>query len=416
MKRVLPGNQKEKSNKRQKPIGLEQLDTKKQRNHEDTRGEEEESSKKQMVEARGEGSEWPFQLAFSRWVDGHTCGFRSCAKKIDPRSAAVVLATNMKVWKKVTKAQQQKSLVNWETSQVVLHAHCWDSFCSQEKGVSRKEGVMRESAEETAEFYDNQQDVLKKVEEATDLVLRSKYITSFTGAGASVTSGIGTYRGTEGIDTKEALGQGESDSEESDVDYESLVPTPTHKGLVTLYNNDKMHAVITQNCDNLHGKAGTPREVLYELHGNVFAEYCEDCEKEYFRDYCTDLYSTNCYAEKWFKKCPKCGLGHYTGRLCEDKKCKGKLRDTIINFGDFLNDNVLGGLPRATKECKKADLCFVLGSSLTVPPASLLPFKAKKVVICNLQKTDYDEKATVRIFYPCDDFVTLLLEKLGFVN
>jgi hypothetical protein len=71
--------------------------------------------------------------------------------------------------------------------------------------------------------------------------MKANYIVSFTGAGkrkqhhptnekqgASVTAGIGTYRGTEGIDTKEKLGQGQNESE-SDVDYEKLQPTLTHK-------------------------------------------------------------------------------------------------------------------------------------------------------------------------------------------
>jgi hypothetical protein len=58
----------------------------------------------------------------------------------------------------------------------------------------------------------------------------------------------------------------------------------------------------------------------------------------------------------------------------------------------------------------------VPGSSLTVPPACLLPFKAKKVIICNLQKTDYDGEATIRVFFTCDDFMHLLLERLDFLK
>lgn len=51
---------------------------------------------------------------------------------------------------------------------------------------------------------------------------------------------------------------------------------------------------------------------------------------------------------------------------------------------------------------------------MTVPPACNLPMKAKKVIICNLQKTTYDTDATVRVFYPCDEFMTLLLERLNY--
>jgi len=88
---------------------------------------------------------------------------------------------------------------------------------------------------------------------------------------------------------------------------------------------NKMKAVITQNCDGLHSKAGTSDSILYELHGNVFVEYCEKCLTTYKRDYCVDLYSTNCYLEKWFVKCKTCGLGHYTGRKCEKKKLQRKV-------------------------------------------------------------------------------------------
>jgi NAD-dependent SIR2 family protein deacetylase len=46
---------------------------------------------------------------------------------------------------------------------------------------------------------------------------------------------------------------------------------------------NKMTAVITQNCDGLHRKAGTSNKILFELHGNVFVEYCEKCEVSYNR-------------------------------------------------------------------------------------------------------------------------------------
>lgn len=86
---------------------------------------------------------------------------------------------------------------------------------------------------------------------------------------------------------------------------------------MALEKTKKLKAVITQNCDNLHAKAGTTRastfsfivqgtdpDILFELHGNVFVEYCEICFTTYKRDYCVDLYSTNCYLEKWYAIVP----------------------------------------------------------------------------------------------------------------
>jgi len=96
------------------------------------------------------------------------------------------------------------------------------------------------------------------------------------------------------------------------------------------------------------------------------------------------------------------------------KNCKGKLHDTIINFGDYLHETVGGGLTNAQNVCKQSDLSISLGSSLTVPPACKLPIMAKKKIICNLQKTDYDDDVEVRVFYPSDIYMTLVLEKLKF--
>lgn len=252
----------------------------------------------------------------------------------------------------------------------------------------------------------------EKAKQTAELIRGAKSMIAFTGAGASVSAGIGTYRGTEGIDTLDELGQNSNSEEESDPDYEGLKPTLTHKALVALEEKNLI-AVITQNCDDLHAKAGTKDNILFELHGNVFVEYCEKCLKTYKRDYCVDLYSTNCYLEKWFVKCKRCGLGHYTGRKCTEPKCTGKLKDTIVNFGDYLHETVGGGLENAMKLCEGADLSLSLGSSLTVPPASKLPLMAKSKVICNLQKTESDKEATIRVFYPCDTFLSLVLKELN---
>lgn len=81
-----------------------------------------------------------------------------------------------------------------------------------------------------------------------------------------------------------------SEEESSDLDYDLLQPTLAHKGLTTLVSAGIIEKVpdltnlffsdfqiITQNCDDLHGKSGTPRSSLIELHGNVYVEYCEKC-------------------------------------------------------------------------------------------------------------------------------------------
>jgi NAD-dependent SIR2 family protein deacetylase len=202
--------------------------------------------------------------------------------------------------------------------------------------------------------------------------------------------------------------------EEEDVDFLKLKPTFTHKALFSLFSHGKLNYMISQNCDGLHVKSGFPTTALTELHGNVFVEYCEKCFKEYRRDFCVDVYSTEAHKEPWHVTCPQCKWNHYTGRLCDSTSCRGKLRDTIVNFGDDLHDAVLGGLPRAFKEGGKADVCLALGSSLTVHPANKIPLKSSKVIICNLQQTDLDaNKKSMKIWATTDQFFHFLLKELN---
>lgn len=74
-----------------------------------------------------------------------------------------------------------------------------------------------------------------------------------------------------------------------------------------------------------------------------------------------------------------------------------------------MHEKVCGGLEKAIEACATADLCICLGSSLTVFPACDLPLKAKNIVIVNLQVTDLDEKASIRIWATCDSFFKLLM-------
>lgn len=101
---------------------------------------------------------------------------------------------------------------------------------------------------------------------------------------------------------------------------------------------------------------------------------------------------------------------HRTGRKCTS--CGGALHDTIINFGEYLPQ---GPLDLAYEHAKKADLCLVLGSSLTVPPANEIPAivgrkKKAKLAICNLQEVD--QQADLRIYAKADDLIIRVMEKL----
>jgi len=103
---------------------------------------------------------------------------------------------------------------------------------------------------------------------------------------------------------------------------------------------------------------------------------------------------------------------HRTGRKCA--RCGGALHDSIVNFGEDLPAQAL---ENAFQNAKKADLCLVLGSSLTVTPANEIPEvagrnKKAKLVICNLQTTPLDKLSSSRIFSKTDDLMIRVMEKL----
>lgn len=103
---------------------------------------------------------------------------------------------------------------------------------------------------------------------------------------------------------------------------------------------------------------------------------------------------------------------HRTGRNCV--VCNGDLHDTIINFGENLPAEPLFN---ATEHSMLSDLMLVLGSSLTVRPACTLPKKlakeGRKLVICNLQRTDLDDMAAMVIHAKCDVVMELLMKELA---
>lgn len=159
----------------------------------------------------------------------------------------------------------------------------------------------------------------------------------------------------------------------------------------------KAKYVISQNVDGLHRRSGLPPKFLAELHGNTNLEQCETCGKDYLRDYHV---RNNGHVHQ-----------HWTGNLCS---CGGKLKDTIINFGENLPEKELQD---SFDHSGKADACIVLGSSLTVTPAASCPkIVAKnggKLVICNLQRTPLDGRATTRVHAYCDVLMQRVMEKLA---
>ena len=148
-------------------------------------------------------------------------------------------------------------------------------------------------------------------------------------------------------------------------------PNDCHKALAKLEEMGKLKAVITQNIDDLHQRAGS-KNVL-ELHGTLYRNYCMKCGKEFDLDYVM--------AEDGITRCDKCG---------------GIVRPDVVLYEEGLNERTLR---RSVEYISGADLLIVGGTSLNVYPAAglLHYYKGNKLVLINKSATSYDNKAALVI-------------------
>ncbi|KAL8669268.1 MAG: hypothetical protein Q9168_006130 [Polycauliona sp. 1 TL-2023] len=245
------------------------------------------------------------------------------------------------------------------------------------------------------EHQESSDSVDKKAKILVDQIRKSKHFIAFTGAGISTSAGIPDFRGPDGVWTLKRQGRVR---DLKAVNTLQAIPTPTHMALVELQNRGFLKYLVSQNCDGLHRKSGIVPDRISELHGNSNREYCKDCGKEYIRDFrAVAAYEKTVY-------------DHRTGRKCA--RCGGLLHDSIINFGESLP---LQPEKRARDHAKKADLCLVLGSSLTVTPANEIPEivgqkKNGMLVICNLQDTPIDHFSELRIYSKTDELMIRVME------
>lgn len=353
-----------------------------------------------------------------------------------------------------------KSAISWKPSgEATFHDSCWKEVLRNARvrnvkratiKMSPHEKALLKEAAKTAEFHDSLDQAQKEAARIATLIRSAKHCTAFTGAGISTSAGIGDYRGKGGKWTemdREAVTAMVSDdlkdsnepedhalaelSENSDeVPYEQLRPTYTHEALVKLYEKGFLKHVISQNGDGLHGLSGMPPEHLSELHGNVYLEICEKCDHRYYRPFyvmddsasqyfeeLADYGTTDVPKPKHAAQCRQCGLTHRTGRRCQKVGCKGFLKDSIINFGDDLEEKVLTD---AEKHAQLSDLCLSLGTTMRVTPACELVEMGKqplRLVIVNRQTTHLDglcckEQLGARVFGDCDQVMREVMRNL----
>jgi NAD-dependent deacetylase len=224
-----------------------------------------------------------------------------------------------------------------------------------------------------------------------ELLRGSKKMLVFTGAGISTGSGIPDFRGPEGVWKRRqpVYYHDFMRSEAARVEhwdfklegwpgFRDARPNATHEAIVRLEQAGKVLAVVTQNIDGLHSRAGTPAERLVELHGtNSFIE-CQTCGRR----------SDPAAHFEAFRKTRR-------PPVCE---CGGFLKPATISFGQNLRNE---DLERAEAIAKAADLVVALGSTLSVYPAANIPLLAASrgvpYVIVNRGLTEHDDLPEVTL-------------------
>ena len=237
--------------------------------------------------------------------------------------------------------------------------------------------------------------------EVAMLLRRSRYAVAFTGAGVSAESGIPTFRGHNGLWSRydpEELASPWGFNRDPKLVWEwyrwrmriiaDAKPNPAHLTMAALEAAGILKAVITQNVDGLHTKAGC-RNVI-EIHGNIWRVKCVQCS---FRD---KLHKP---PEEVPPRCPK---------------CSSLLRPDVVWFGE--------PLPRvaweaAVREASKADLMLVVGTSGVVMPAAMIPriaWEAGATIIeVNPETTAISSIAHVKVREKAGSFFKVLAEKMG---
>lgn len=213
----------------------------------------------------------------------------------------------------------------------------------------------------------------------------------FTGAGISTDSGIPDFRGPQGVWKRRqpVYFQDFMTSETARIEhwdfklegwdgYRDAAPNAVHHTVVTLEKAGKVLAVVTQNIDGLHARAGTSPDRLVELHGTNLLVECQSCKRRSDPETHFEFFRGN-------RKPPLCG-------------CGGFLKPATISFGQSLEPHVLEKAARAAAE---ADLVVALGSSLSVYPAASFPLLAAQngapYVVINRGPTDHDQEPSVSL-------------------
>jgi NAD-dependent deacetylase len=244
------------------------------------------------------------------------------------------------------------------------------------------------------------------LEHARELLAGATRVVVLSGAGISTESGIPDFRGPNGLWTRNPAAERMSSFQDYVADPEvrrlswqartnhtawNAEPNDGHRALVALERSGKLLAILTQNIDGLHQRAGSSPELVVELHGTMFDTVCLSCDDRRPMRAALDRVRAG-------DPDPACLV------------CGGILKSATISFGQPLDVEVLVRAQRLTRAC---DLMLAVGSSLTVQPAAGLVGLAARagapVVICNAQETPYDGLASVVLREPLGEVLPALV-------
>ena len=250
---------------------------------------------------------------------------------------------------------------------------------------------------------------MEKIDILRSWIAESRRIVAFTGAGVSTESGIKDFRSKDGLYSEKWRSNDTGSTESGIPDFRSVdglysqkfdyppetiishsfyerrpeyffrfyrekmlplgfEPNITHKVLARWEQEGKLAAVVTQNIDGLHQKAGSKR--VYELHGSVLRNYCVRCGKFHSAEFVRDAAGV-----------PKCA-------------CGGTVKPDVVLYEEGLDQNTI---EKSVMAIAQADLLIVAGTSLTVYPAAGLIryYPGKRLVLINRDATPYDSYANL---------------------
>ena len=229
------------------------------------------------------------------------------------------------------------------------------------------------------------EDHMDKLETLKQWISDSSRIVFFGGAGVSTESGIPDFRSVDGLYSQKFDYSPETIISHSFYERRpeyffrfyrekmlplGFEPNITHKTLARWEQEGKLSAVVTQNIDGLHQKAGS--KTVYELHGSVLRNYCTRCRKFHSAEFIKES-----------EGIPRCA-------------CGGIVKPDVVLYEEGLDQYVLEA---SVRELYNADMLIVAGTSLTVYPAAGLIryYRGKRLVLINRDATPYDSHADLVI-------------------